>query len=127
MRSVGLESPEQLGRGERHGGILKTNMQKVIKEHNVVGKFLMKLVSSESTSEKNEFLNRGGFSPSQWVLGRKPRGLGHMLDDDEIGHLGVLESQHEGGETEFTLRSKFRLSARKAYVKQDCSSRAARA
>ena len=48
-----------------------------------------------------------------------------MLDDDEIGHLGVLEAQYDS-ETEFTLRNKYRMTTRKAYMKQDCSSRVAR-
>ena len=41
------------------------------------------------------------------------------------GHLGVLE--HMDGETEFAIRAKYRLTARKGYVKQDCSARARRA
>ena len=49
-----------------------------------------------------------------------------MLDDEEIGHLGVLEGMLEG-ETDFALRAKYRLTARKEYIKQDCSMRAARA
>ena len=49
-----------------------------------------------------------------------------MLDDEEIGHLGVLEGMLDG-ETAFALRATYRLSARKGYVKQDCSLRAAKA
>ena len=64
------------------------------------------MAAAESISEKNEYLRRGGFSPSQWVLGRAPRGVGHMLDDEEIGHLGVLEGMLDG-ETAFALRAKY--------------------
>ena len=49
-----------------------------------------------------------------------------MLDDEQICHLGVLEGMLDG-ETAFALRAKYRLSARKGYVKQDCSLRAAKA
>jgi len=49
-----------------------------------------------------------------------------MLDEEEIGHLGVLEAQMDG-ETAFSLRMKYRLTAREGYVHQDCSDRAARA
>ena len=51
--------------------------------------------------------------------------MGHLLDDDEIGQLGVLEGMMDG-ETDFALRAKYRLTARKGYVKQDCSLRAAK-
>ena len=84
------------------------------------------MVVAGSISEKNEYLRRGGFSPSQWVLGRAPRGVGHMLDDEEIGHLGLLEGMLHG-ETAFANRAQYRLTARKGYVKQDCSLRAAKA
>ena len=49
-----------------------------------------------------------------------------MLDEEELGHLGVLEGMTEG-ETDFALRAKYRLTARRGYVKQDCSLRSARA
>ena len=106
VRPVGLESPEHLGRGERHGDIFKTNMKLIIREHHLTTKEHIKMAAAESISEKNEYLRRGGFSPSQWVLGRAPRGVGHMLDDEEIGHLGVLEGMRDG-ETAFALRAKY--------------------
>ena len=127
VRPIGLESPEQLGRGERHGDMLKWNLKRIIRSHNVTGKEHMKLALAESLAAKNEYLRRGGFSPSQWVLGRSPRGSGHVImDDEEIGHLGAIEGQLDG-ETEFALKSKYRLTARKGYVKQDCSMRAQKA
>ena len=44
-----------------------------------------------------------------------------MLDDEEIGRLGVLEGMLDG-ETAFAVRAKYRLSARKGYVKP-CNAR----
>ena len=81
VRNIGLESPEHLGRGERHGGIIRTNMKKIIREHQITTKVHIKMAMADSLSEKNEYMRRGGFSPSQWVLGRAPRGVGHMLDE----------------------------------------------
>ena len=107
VRPIGLGSPEHLGRGERHGDIFKENVVKVIKDHNISGKLEMKLAAYESISQKNEHVRYGGFSPSQWVLGRAPRGVGRMLDVDELGHLGVLEGQLNG-ETAFAQRAGFR-------------------
>ena len=70
------------------------------------------MAAAESLAEKNEYLRRGGFSPSQLVLGKSPRGVGHLLDDEEIGHLGVIEGMLDG-ETTFALRAQYRLTARK--------------
>ena len=60
---MGLESPEHLGRGERHGDIFKTNMKRIIRTHNITSKLHMKWAAVESLAEKNEYLRRGGFRP----------------------------------------------------------------
>ena len=31
----------------------------------------------------------------QWVLGRLPRGVGHVLDEEELGQLGVLAGMQD--------------------------------
>ena len=61
LRQAALESPEMIGRGERHGGIFKANMKVVIKEHHVVGKKQMKQVAAISTENKNDSMRKGGF------------------------------------------------------------------
>ena len=45
LRQAGLEAPEQIGRGERHGGLMQSAMMAVIKEHHVIGKDQMKQVA----------------------------------------------------------------------------------
>ena len=50
-----------------------------------------------------------------------------MLNEGELGQLGVLHAQREDASTEFAIRSKYRLEARKAFVKEDCGRRAASA
>ena len=47
IRNVGLESPEHLGRGERHGGILKTNLKRIIREHQITTKAHVKMATEE--------------------------------------------------------------------------------
>ena len=49
-----------------------------------------------------------------------------MLEEDQLGQLGVLEHQTDSA-TEFGLRAKRRLESMKAFVRQDCSARLARA
>jgi hypothetical protein len=90
IRQAGLESPEQIGRGERHGGMFKKSFKRVIHDNHVVGKREMSIAAMETLVTKNEFVKKGGFSPSQWVLGKLPRGVGQYLDEEEIGHLGKL-------------------------------------
>ena len=62
--------------------------------HNLIGKQQVKAAMTAAMTEcqvaNNEFILHGGFSLSQWVLGRQPRGIGHLLDEDELGQLGVL-------------------------------------
>ena len=126
VRPIGLESPEHLGRGERHGGMFKKDFKRAIREHHVTGKEKMKILAYEMIAVKNDVFRRGGFSPAQWVLGKAPRGVGRLHDEDEQGQLGVLEGAIDG-ETEFGLRAQFRFTARKLFVKSDCSTRAAKA
>ena len=35
IRQAGVESPEQIGRGERHGGLFKAVLKRMITEHAV--------------------------------------------------------------------------------------------
>ena len=61
IRQAALEAPEMIGRGERHGGILKANMKSVIKAHHVIGKKHMKQVAAICTENKNDTMRKGGF------------------------------------------------------------------
>ena len=93
IRQAGLESPEHIGKCERHGGIIKRAFKRLVKDHNVVGKDDVKKAMLEAQVVKNEFMRIGGFSPTQWALGRLPRRVGHVLDEEELGQLGVLSGR----------------------------------
>ena len=92
----------------------------------MAGKEEIKIAAAESIAEKNEVIRRGGFSPAQWVLGRAPRSVGRLLDEEELGQLGTMEAIAEG-DTEFARKAQIRLTARKEYVRQDCSTKAHKA
>ena len=49
------------------------------------------------------------------MLGKFPRGDGHMLEDEEIGHVGVLEQADSA--TEFGFRVACRFESLKVFVK----------
>ena len=63
LRQAGLESPEHIGRCERHGGIIKRAYRRVCKMHNLIGKQQVKAAMTECQVAKNEFIRHGGFSP----------------------------------------------------------------
>ena len=126
QRQAGVEAPEQIGRGERHGGIWKTNMKHVVKAHHIVGKQHMKIAGSIVTNNKNEMCKVGGIAASQWVLGRYPRGVGWMLEEEELGQLGTLHHSMDST-TAFGLRASYRLTSMSQFVRQDCGRRYAAA
>ena len=127
-RTAGLESPEQIGIAERHQGILKHLIESTVRQTGSIGKHKMNLVISECCIIKNEELRTGGFSPAQWVLGKQPRGVSRMLDEDELGQIGMFNSMGTADpQTEFGMRAQLKHAARKAFVQRDCSVKVARA
>ena len=70
---AGVESPFQIGRTERQGGILKEIIKGAVEEQQIIGVQDMKMLVMECAMVKNDRVNHHGFSPSQWVLGKLPR------------------------------------------------------
>ena len=64
-----LETPEAIGRVERHGGVLKG----MASQTKAKGEAQIQSVLDESCLTKNSLLRNGGYSPSQWVLGKTRR------------------------------------------------------
>ena len=122
MRQAALESPWQLGKGERQGGILKILMKKLIADQHASSKEEVKNLLSTALVTKNGYMKRGGFTAAQWVLGKAPREPGALLNDDEIGQLGVLQDQTDGA-PEFQKRAEARFTAQKTLVRLDCHRR----
>ena len=124
-RQAGLEAPEQIGRAERHGGILKEVIKRLVVYHHVIGKQAMKLCLSVCLEIKNQQVRRGGIAPAQWVLGRCPRNPARLLDDDEAGQLGAIEDRIDAT-TSFGRTAALRLSAMKEFVRIGCGRRFAK-
>ena len=122
IRTAGLESPEHIGRGERHGGIIKRTWRRVCRELHIHGKSACKVAMAHIVAEKNDYIRHGGFSPSQWVLGRKPRAVANLLDEDEFADLGAIAASMDGA-TAFGYQTAVRHEARKALIHQDCHRR----
>ena len=59
-------------------------------------------------------------------VGTLPRGPGDQFDEQEFADLGPLQGQLEPG-TAFARRAELRASARRAFIREDCGRRVARA
>eukprot|EP00959_Pyramimonas_sp_CCMP1952_P054455 1138654-Pyramimonas_sp.AAC.1 len=69
LRDAGVESPEQMGRAERHGGLWKNILKNVVRDKKVSGLDEVIFAASEVDNTKNEMSRVVGFAPAQWVLG----------------------------------------------------------
>ena len=66
----------------------------------------MKVLACELNATVNDSTRRGGFAPSQWVLGKFPRRPGSFMDEDEFADLGVI-SERLDGQSAFALQTKY--------------------
>ena len=60
------------------------------------------------------------------MFGTLARGPGDQFDEQEVADLGPLQGQLEPG-TAFARRAELRASARRAFIREDCGRRVARA
>eukprot|EP00435_Cladocopium_sp_Y103_P068333 s119_g31.t1 len=121
-----LESPESIGRVERHGGLAKAMYRKVCSELGVTGKEQVESALNQVTMVKNDSIRHAGFSPSQWVLGKAPRAFPSLMSEEQHAELGAIEAVHDPSSI-FALQHMARLEAKKAFVHIDCSKRVQRA
>ena len=80
MTHAPLETREAIGCIERHGGALKAMVSEVVAQTQVAWKQQLQAVLDECCTTKNTMLRHGGYSPSQWVLGKTPHGPPSVLD-----------------------------------------------
>ncbi len=122
FREVATEAPYQLGRTERHGGILKNMLNRVIHATQATGLGDLQLALTQCLEVKNQHSNMGGFSPAQWVLGRNPS-RGVWTEDDEK----EAEVHDEDPQSLFNRRGVIREAARSAWAQEDSHKRVRRA
>ena len=85
-----LQTPEAIGRVERHGGIIKAMYRRVCSETQPVGIDQVNQVLTQCCRIKNSMHRVGGYSPSQWVLGTCPRGANSFMDEEGWADLGAI-------------------------------------
>ena len=64
IRQAGQQAPWQIGRGERHGGILKAMVKRLITAHQLSGEFAISAAITQSAAVKNGMYKRDGYVPS---------------------------------------------------------------
>ena len=126
IKSIGLESPEELGRTERHGGMWKATAKRAVHVQKVVGTDEMIILALSNNSMMNDGTRKGGFAPSQWVLGKFPRNPGSIHTEEEFADLGVI-SEELDPDAAFARLTQIRQACRGAFAAEDCSLRVQRA
>ena len=109
-------APWQLGQIERHGGIWKSTFRKAPWAQQVAGLSEVRLLTAAVNQSKNSLTRKGGFSPSQWVLGRDLRLPADLADDAEVERIGAQALAATPGTT-FFRKAQLRQSAREAFAR----------
>ncbi|CAE7485137.1 RE2 [Symbiodinium sp. CCMP2592] len=126
IKMAGVKAPWQIGRAERHGGILKAMMKRVIAMGHLTGEFAIKAVASQCAATKNSSFVHAGFAPSQWVLGRIPYDGTSLVQESAQEQLGTHQAIVDQ-EDQFGKNLLIRQWAKEAYVYVDASQRVRRA
>ena len=122
MRFIGVEAHHQLGRGERQGGILKHLLQHVVEARQLTGLRAFELLLPEAVFIKNNRIHHGGFTPSQWTLGKLPLEVDSLTSEDSQRLLGTHQEVLDG-ETAFARQMQLRQAAKEAFSFVDASQR----
>ena len=122
LRYAGTEAHHQIGRAERQGSILKEMIAHTVQGRHVVGSQMMRMVVTECAFVKNNRVNHGGFSPSQWVLGRLPEEVCSLTAERSEGELGVHQ-EILSGEHQFAQQLNIRQAAKESFAHVDSSNR----
>ena len=111
------ESPWENGLAERHGGWLKQRLDRELASGRGVIQDLTDLdeLLSALTSTKNNWLNKGGYTPSQLVFGQMTRVPGELLAEDDLALHGLqdaFEDPLEVDEAAGEYRRRFQIRQR---------------
>ena len=90
-----LESPEGIRRVERHGGLLKGMYRKICHQIQIQGREQVETDLSQACMVKNEQNRVGGFSPTQWALGKGPPKAPGIVSEEQWAQLGAIEAKYD--------------------------------
>ena len=111
------EAHWQIGKVERHGGLLATVLDKVLAEIQPDNEEQWRECLTQAVASKNAMLNQHGVSPCQFVFGRNPRIPSDLLQDSP----SIVANDAVCTEPAVDAQQRIRLAARQAVVAaQDC-------
>eukprot|EP00435_Cladocopium_sp_Y103_P017308 s4252_g4.t1 len=119
-------APWQNGRVERHGGIIKTMIEKSREEMPPDDLRDLAQILYACECAKNRFSNRSGFSPTQRQIGQWPRMPSSLMSDEALDP--ALQAQ--GSNEDFRKLMEMRRIAQEAFVRvasQDAAAKALKA
>ena len=108
----------QVGRIERHGGILQSMLSKYELEHDVTNYQQVQQALTHCTMAKNACSLRHGYSPETLVFGRGLRMPGSLTSDDSLPSHAIAASENPQG-IRFRELLAQRETARKAFYSAD--------
>ena len=108
----------QLGRIERHGGVLQHMLSKYELEHDVTNYQLLQQALTQCTMAKNACSLKQGYSPETLVFGRGLRVPGSIVGDDTLPAHARADSENQSGIRFRDMLAK-RETARKAFHAAD--------
>ena len=108
----------QHGKIERHGGVLKEMLTKVLSQNDATEVEEVGWIANEITMAKNALGREHGFSPAQLVFGKEPRLYGELEENGQpcSFHFAVGQAG-----SQLARRMRFRRQSRQAYVNAQAS------
>ena len=113
IRTIGARSPLRQGRTERHGGLAKEMLKKVVDQVTPSSYDEWITCVYEVEAAKNRLFNRSGFSPSQRQIGMNIRIPGNLGGDDKYD--AVIQTSAASSDMQRLMRIK--EAAQEAFIK----------
>ena len=109
-------SPWQIGQVERHNGLWKATLERVVWSEQVSGRDDLLLATAAVNMAKNSMSRQHGFSPCQWVTGRDLRLPAALSDEGEAHRIGMMALAETPG-SRFFRQNQLRAAARESFAR----------
>ena len=113
VRTIGARAPWQQGRTERHGGLAKGMLKRVVDQVSPTSYEEWVTCVYEVESAKNRMFNRSGFSPTQRQIGMNVRIPGSLASDDQFD----VVTQRSTASSDLQRLMSIREAAQEAFLK----------
>ena len=113
VRTIGARAPWQQGRTERHGGLAKGMLKRVVDQVSPTSYDEWVTCVYEVESAKNRMFNRSGFSPAQRQIGMNVRIPGSLGSDDQYDAV----TQRSTASSDIQRLMSVREAAQEAFLK----------